>query len=75
MLLEITPGGLPMGKVFGILLLVLGIWMASEFAQGTSPFQTARTDGQSESIVKRSGSKVQAAYEEGGARVEALLED
>ena len=24
-----------MGKVFGILLLVLGIWMASEFAQGT----------------------------------------
>ena len=64
-----------MGKVFGILLLVLGIWLASEFAAGTSPFQTARTDGQSESIVKRSGAKVQAAFDEGGARVDKLLEE
>jgi hypothetical protein len=64
-----------MGKVFGLLLVVLGIWMASQFAAGTSPFQAARTDGHSESIVKRSGEKVQAAYDEGGARVEALLED
>ena len=27
-----------MGKVFVILLMVLGIWVATEFAAGTSPF-------------------------------------
>ena len=63
-----------MGKVFGILMLVLGVWLALEYANGNSPFQTARTDGESQSIVKRSGSKVQSAYEEGSARVDSMLE-
>ncbi len=64
-----------MGKVFGILMIVLGIWLATEFAAGSSPLQTARTDGESESIVKRSGAKVQAAFDEGTARLNSLLED
>jgi len=64
-----------MGKVFGLLMIVLGVWLAMEYANGNAPFQTARADGEDASIIKRSGSKVQNAYDQGSARVDDLLEE
>ena len=66
-----------MGKVFGILLLVLGIWVAAEYASGNDPLARVRSGDavETESIVKRSGTKVQDAYDQGGARLEAMLEE
>ena len=64
-----------MGKVFGIVLLVLGIWMAAQFATGTSPFAKPDSDGHPASIAARSGAKVQAAFDEGSKRLDNMLEE
>ena len=63
-----------MGKVIGILVFVLGIWAATQYAAGESPF--GKGDGtEATTVAKKSGAKVQAAYDEGNARRDALLPD
>jgi hypothetical protein len=63
-----------MGKVIGVLLFVLGLWAATEYAAGTGPF--SETQGHAEqSNAAAAGAKVSDAYEQGNARREALLAD
>jgi hypothetical protein len=66
-----------MGKAFGLLLLVLGIYVGAEIYMGNAPFGIgAKTDGKeaaSQTTVQRAGSKVEAAFESGNARRDALI--
>ena len=62
-----------MGKVIGILVFVLGIWAATQYAAGESPFGDQGDGTRAATVAKKSGAKVQAAYEEGNARRDALL--
>jgi len=64
-----------MGKVFVILLMVLGIWVATEFAAGTSPFAKSESRSKRANVAADSGAKVQAAFDAGNERRDALLED
>jgi hypothetical protein len=72
-----------MGRIFGLLLVVLGIWAATEvylngtagafggvFADGTAEGAAAQ-DGRS--LGLRAGEAVGHAYDEGEARRERLL--
>ena len=63
-----------MGKVVMILALVLGIWLATEYFAGSSPFQDS-SGGEPTSVISKSGAKVEAAFEEGAKRRESLLGD
>lgn len=62
-----------MGKVIGVLLFVVAIWAASEFAAGTSPFSDTQRHAEQRSNAAAAGVKVGEAYEAGAERREALL--
>ncbi|MBW2524829.1 MAG: hypothetical protein JRI23_11665 [Deltaproteobacteria bacterium] len=59
-----------MGRIIGIVLVVVAIYFAANTYLGQGP------DGeQGPSTAQRAGSRVQEAYDEGAARREALLPD
>jgi hypothetical protein len=60
-----------MGKVIGLLLCVLGIWAATQYAAGTSPFSNQHEGEPSNAAA--AGAKVSEAFEQGNARRDALL--
>jgi hypothetical protein len=64
-----------MGRIFGLLVIVLGVW----FALGTAPFglgTSGEADGaEGTTTVQRTGAKARAAFDDGYARREALLPD
>ena len=68
-----------MGRIFGLVVIVLGVWLAAQFYMGTAPFglgKSGEVDGaEGTTTVKRTGDKARAAYEDGYARREALLPD
>ena len=64
-----------MGKVFMILLFVLGIWMATQFAAGTSPFSQSESRSEQASVASKSGDKVRAAYDHYHGRPAERLAD
>ena len=62
-----------MGKLFGILLIVLGVWAAAEYLGGNSPFEAAEPHAEARNALRDTGSKVQAAYDQGASRLDSLL--
>ena len=66
-----------MGKVFGMLLVVLGIYVGAELYMGNAPFgigaKTDAKEAKSQTTVQRAGSKVEAAFASGNARRDALM--
>ena len=66
-----------MGRIFGLLAIVFGVWLAAQFYLGTAPFGLG-TGGEADgaegtTTVQRTGAKARAAYEDGYSRREALI--
>jgi hypothetical protein len=68
-----------MGRIFGLLVIVLGVWFAAQLYLGTAPFGLGAGGGadgaEGTTTVQRTGAKARAAYDDGYARREALLPD
>lgn len=61
-----------MGKVIGVLLFVVALWAATEFAAGTNPFSGTQRHAEQRNSAA-AGAKVSEAFEQGNERREALL--
>jgi len=68
-----------MGRIFGLLLIVLGVWFAAQLYMGTAPFGLGTSGGaegaEGTTTVQRTGDKARAAFDDGFARREALIPD
>ncbi len=68
-----------MGKVFGLLMMVLCVYVVSQLYLGETPFglgsgdTTANKAVKAQSTVQRAGAKVENALEAGTARLERML--
>lgn len=62
-----------MGKVIGILLIVIGIWLGMQYYVGES--RSSDPEQAAVSPAQRAGQRVQEALENGSERREALLPD
>jgi hypothetical protein len=83
--MESTSGETAMGKMIGILLVVLGVWVGMEvYTEGTKNAFGGRiaflsdgegSPGDGEAPVQRVGTNVQRDHDEAKARRERLLSD
>jgi hypothetical protein len=60
-----------MGKVIGILLIVIAVWLGMQYYVGESP--RAGAEQAAASPAQRAGERVQDALDSGSERREALL--
>ena len=62
-----------MGRIFGIALIALAVYLAATHYLGEGSGLGAEPDATPRSTAQRAGERVQEAFDEGAARREALL--